>query len=105
LEQRIGRAYAVSDRIRTRRGEDDRHMWVTATHVVGDIEPISTTGHMDIGDQQGESRGWLLDQGNRVLAVLSLADIEALLIQLLCQHKADQQLVLDKKNAHVFGPA
>lgn len=89
----------------TSSGIDDRDMGMPRAHLGRDVRPVPKARHVDVGDQQGECLGRLLDQRDRMIGVVGLANVEPLLLKLLGQYEADQGLILDKQNAHVFGPA
>ena len=94
-----------SQRIRPPSRVDDRQRWMTLTQQVRDIDTVSLSWHVDVGDQQDERRGWVLDQGRSLVARLGLADLEALERQLVRDNRSDERLVLDEQNAHAQPPS
>ena len=89
-----------SKRVRPAGRVDNRHRRMMPAHQAPDFDAVSLPRHVDVGDQQGEYLGRVLDQGGCLVASLCFTDVMSMGTQLFHENVADKRLILYNQHAH-----
>jgi hypothetical protein len=89
-----------SQRIRPPSRVDDRQRWMMLTQQVRDIDTVSLSWHVDVGDQQGERLWRVLDQDGGIVARGRLTDVVPAGGQRFHENITNQYFIFYNQNTH-----
>src|SRR5690348_10749498 len=89
-----------SKRVRSAGCIDNWYRWMMPAHQAPDFDAVSLPRHVNVGNQQGEYLGRVLDQGGCLVAGLCFTDVMSMGTQLFHENIPNKRLILYNQHAH-----